>query len=206
MKRNNKKYKTYLDRDIIIDVEDLRSNSLQWLETGETEFHGLSREARRKEMIRYNEQVTKYDADMKWALYCYPNKTEYLQQVIKYLELKPDDVLLDIGAGDGRLSIMAIQQFNIKEAIAIEWCDKWVKATNDYIGDKWPENMTYEQNTYQDYDFPERVTKCVFLAHHNGNLTRTNILTKLSRTKCRLFVHNFGMQGKVAGERLGHDR
>jgi len=192
----------------LIDIEALRNNSLAWLQRGEAEHYELSREERRKEMTWYNEQVQKYDADMKWALYCYPNKTEYLERAIKFLELNEDDVLLDIGAGDGRLSLMAIQQFNIKQAIAIEWCDKWVQATNEYVSEHggFPENMTYKQGTYQDFEFPESVTKCVFLAHHNGEITKLNILKKLSRTNCTLFVHNFMKQGELIGEVLKHGK
>lgn len=187
---------------IIIDIEDLRINSLLWLEKGETEFHNLSREDRRKEMNWYNSQVAKYDSDTRFALYCFPNKTEYLKRALTFLELTPDDILFDIGAGDGRLSLMALQEAGIQEAIAIEWCDKWVEATNEYVSGVggFPENMTYEQNTYQDFDFPERITKCVFIAHHNGEITKLNILKKLARTRCKLFVHNFGKQDSLEGE------
>lgn len=188
-----------------VDIEDLRTNSLSWLEKDEMEYHNLSSKARRKEMERYNEQVSLYDADLKWALYCFPNKIEYIRRTIKFMELITDDILLDIGAGDGRLSLMALQENKIKEAIAIEWCDKWVNATMKYINDNYeglPDNMTYQAIPYQDFEFPINITKCVFLAHHNSNITKLNILKKLSRTDCKLFVHNFGKQGSIEGEIL----
>lgn len=188
----------------MIDVEALRTNSLQWLEKSEVKFMSLSAEKRAKERLEYEDQVSKYDADTAWALYCFPNKAEYLRRTLKYLDLKPDDVLLDIGAGDGRLSILALQEFKIKEAIAIEWSKEWVDETNRYVRENggFPENMTYQQDTYQDFDFPVRITKCVFLAHHNGDITKLNILKKLSRTMCRIFVHNFGKPKLLSGEVL----
>jgi cyclopropane fatty-acyl-phospholipid synthase-like methyltransferase len=119
------------------------------------------------------------------------------------LDLQPDDVLLDIGCGDARLSLIALRDFGIKEAIAIEWCKDWVDETKKFIKKKkWklPKSLTYEANTYQDFDFPERVTKCVFMAHHNGQRTLDNVKEKLSMTECSIFVHNFGHQDSVLVE------
>ena len=52
------------------------------------------------------------------------------------------------------------------------------------------------------FEFPKEITKCAFIAWHNGPKTKAAILEKLRETNCELFVHNFGDQGVLQQEVL----
>jgi precorrin-6B methylase 2 len=42
------------------------------------------------------------------------------RKMLKLAEIKPSDVFYDLGCGDASLLILAVKEFNLKEAIGIE--------------------------------------------------------------------------------------
>ena len=52
------------------------------------------------------------------------------------------------------------------------------------------------------FEFPKKITKCAFIAWHNGDKTKVAIMEKLKDTNCELFVHNFKDQKLLQTEVL----
>jgi len=40
--------------------------------------------------------------------------------MLRLAQVGPDDVVYDLGAGDGRIAIMAVEEFKAKKAVGIE--------------------------------------------------------------------------------------
>ena len=49
-----------------------------------------------------------------------PSKPEVVQKMLEIAYLKPNDVVYDLGCGDGRILIKAVEDFNVKKAIGYE--------------------------------------------------------------------------------------
>lgn len=69
-----------------------------------------------------------------------PTKPERIQHALKMANLKPDETLYDLGAGDGRVLIMAARDFGA-QAVGIEigpvQCAlAWLRATASGFGDR----------------------------------------------------------------------
>lgn len=56
---------------------------------------------------------------MKVAPYV-PSAPEAIRKMLEIAEAGPDDVLYDLGCGDGRILIVAVKEFGVKKAIGIE--------------------------------------------------------------------------------------
>lgn len=183
----------------MIDLEDLRQNSLAFIERAENDFYRLPSDEREEDIQRFNKDTLKYDADNKWALYLYPNTNDLMATFLREMDIHKDDVLLDIGAGDGRLSLMAIQHFGVKKAYALELNKKWHTETVKYFISNGgiPEGLIYLNTAYQEFTFPVDVTKIIFMAWHNGEKTKNNIIEKLKGTQCSMFGHNFGANKSI---------
>ena len=189
---------------MVIDVDDLYNESIEFIVRSENELYSKSQEERRKEFDRFNEMTMKYDEDRAWALYVHPNSNEYMREVLTALELEPKDIILDIGCGDMRLGIIALQEFCVDGVIAIDINKDWIDNSIQYIKDKYefPKGLSVFPQAYQDFKFPKCITKAVFLAWHNGPKTLNEVRIKLAQTDCRLFIHNFGYSGSVQIENM----
>ena len=187
----------------MIDIDELYKHSMDFITKSEEDFYGFPADVREAKIAAFNANTAKYDLDNAHALWLMPNHNEYLFKVCKLLQLEEMDILLDIGAGDGRLSIITLQLDSIQKAIAIEFDKNWFDHTTKYfLKHQLPVGMTYERAAWQDFEFPKEITKCAFIAWHNGDKTKAAILEKLKKTNCELFVHNFGDQGVLQQEVL----
>ncbi|MHA1300976.1 MAG: SAM-dependent methyltransferase [Candidatus Helarchaeota archaeon] len=59
-----------------------------------------------------------------------PTKKETIRKMLKFAELNPNEVLYDLGSGDGRIPIIAAQEFKVKRAVGIELNPFWVAISN----------------------------------------------------------------------------
>lgn len=58
-----------------------------------------------------------------------PSKPEVVQKMLEIADVKPNDVVYDLGCGDGRILIKAVEDFNIKKAIGYELDKQRYKST-----------------------------------------------------------------------------
>lgn len=69
-----------------------------------------------------------------------PTKLGRVRKALQLVDLKPDEVLYDLGAGDGRVLLLAVQEFNAKtigiEIGPIQCALIWLRATANGLGDK----------------------------------------------------------------------
>ncbi|WP_054845744.1 protein-lysine N-methyltransferase [Sulfuracidifex tepidarius] len=53
--------------------------------------------------------------------------------MLELAKTKEDDIVYDMGCGDGRIVITAVKEFNAKKAVCIEINDERIKETNSNI-------------------------------------------------------------------------
>jgi SAM-dependent methyltransferase len=100
---------------------------------------GFSFFRRRREASTGLEQALK---EMRTAAFFAPTPWAVARQMLEFAEVRPDDLLYDLGSGDGRIPIMAAQEFGAR-AVGIELDEKLRKHAEEKV---------------RDYGLAERVT------------------------------------------------
>ncbi|MHA1380747.1 MAG: SAM-dependent methyltransferase [Candidatus Helarchaeota archaeon] len=59
-----------------------------------------------------------------------PTSKKTIRKMLKFAQIKFDDILFDLGSGDGRIPIIAAQEFKVKKAVGIELNPFWVAVSN----------------------------------------------------------------------------
>ena len=69
-----------------------------------------------------------------------PTRLTRVRKALQLVDLKPNEILYDLGAGDGRVLLLAAQEFNAKavgiEIGPIQCALIWLRATANGLGDK----------------------------------------------------------------------
>lgn len=115
-----------------------------------------------------------------------PHKLQY-QAVLD--ELKPDDVVMDAGAGDFRFSLMASQK--VKKVYAIEFCPETVWHALRIIEYELPENLIPVCANWDHFPVPEDVTAIVVLV----NIGTTYLPTGWFRDDVRIIYGTYWEDG-----------
>ncbi|MEM3737267.1 MAG: class I SAM-dependent methyltransferase [Candidatus Bathyarchaeia archaeon] len=58
---------------------------------------------------------------------------EVVKRMLELAEVRAGETLFDLGAGDGRILLAAVQQFNVKKAVGIEIREDLVKMAREAI-------------------------------------------------------------------------
>ncbi len=58
---------------------------------------------------------------------------DVVRGMLKVADVKPSDVVYDLGSGDGRVVIAAVQEFEAKRAIGVELSESLVKRSREEI-------------------------------------------------------------------------
>ncbi len=62
-----------------------------------------------------------------------PTPEKVVKAMLELAKAKEDDIVYDMGCGDGRIVITAVKEFNAKKAVCIEINDERIKETNSNI-------------------------------------------------------------------------
>ncbi|BBG23978.1 Protein-lysine N-methyltransferase [Sulfuracidifex tepidarius] len=62
-----------------------------------------------------------------------PTPEKVVKAMLELAKTKEDDIVYDMGCGDGRIVITAVKEFNAKKAVCIEINDERIKETNSNI-------------------------------------------------------------------------
>jgi len=62
-----------------------------------------------------------------------PTPEKVVKAMLELAKAKEDDIVYDMGCGDGRIVITAVKEFNAKKAVCVEINDERIKETNSNI-------------------------------------------------------------------------
>jgi len=120
-----------------------------------------------------------------------PSPPEHIRRALELAELQPTDSILDAGAGDGRLALMALREFQVRRAYAIEANALIVRWTRPLFAAE--PNLTYAEGLFQTATLASDITAAFFLAWHCSQQTVADLRKRLEcETTCRILVANSG--------------
>lgn len=119
---------------------------------------------------------------------------QIVDRMLELADLKPGETLYDLGSGDGRVLITAVQRFRAK-AVGIEISDRLVDSTNDRIrryGLQSQARVIHGDFMKMDLSPADVVT--IYLATDSNEILRPN-LEKYLKDGSRVVSHDYAVPG-----------
>ena len=121
-----------------------------------------------------------------------PTPEETVREMLRLANLKPGDVLYDLGSGDGRIPIAAARDYGVR-AVGIEIDAKLVAEAEEAaraagVADR----VTFRQEDLFRADFREASVVTLYLSDRLNVLLRPKLLSEL-RPGTRIISHDFRM-------------
>jgi cyclopropane fatty-acyl-phospholipid synthase-like methyltransferase len=114
--------------------------------------------------------------------------------MLEVANLKPQETLYDLGCGDGRVLIRAVQRFNVK-AVGVEISANLVRAANDNIQKAGLQNrIQVVQGDATTFNVKDADVVTLYLLTHSNEVLRPNLEAQL-RPGARVVSHDFEIRG-----------
>jgi len=122
-----------------------------------------------------------------------PTPPEAVKKMLEMANVQPDDLLYDLGSGDGRIVIAAIRDFGVKRAIGIDIDsqrirESWQNAQNAGVADQ----ADFRRGNIFEEDFSDANVITMYLLSRVNRDLRPRLLNEL-RPGTRLVSHQFTM-------------
>lgn len=122
----------------------------------------------------------------------YPTPDETVAEMLRLAEIKPGDVLYDLGSGDGRIPIVAAQRYGIR-AVGIEIDPKMVSVAEERARQAKVEGLVSFRNADMfRTNISEATVVTLYLSNKLNLLLRPKLLREL-RPGSRILSHDFHM-------------
>lgn len=122
----------------------------------------------------------------------YPTPDETVTEMLRLADIKQGDVLYDLGSGDGRIPIMAAQQYGIR-AVGIEIDPKMVTVAEERARQANVVGLVSFRNADMfRSDISEATVVTLYLSNKLNLLLRPKLLSEL-RPGTRILSHDFHM-------------
>ena len=113
-----------------------------------------------------------------------------------------DDIVYDLGSGDGRVVIAAVRDFGAKKAVGIEIKPELVRKSREAaIKAGVQDRVTFLEGDLYSADFREATVVCLYLGHQDNLRLRPQLL-RILQPGTRIVSHQFGMGEWVPQRRL----
>jgi protein-L-isoaspartate O-methyltransferase len=119
---------------------------------------------------------------------------QIVDRMLELADLKPGEMVYDLGSGDGRILITAVQRFRAK-AVGIEISDALVDSTNDRIRRFGIQNQARViHGDFMTVDLSPADVVTIYLATDSNEILRPN-LEKYLKTGSRVVSHDYAVPG-----------
>lgn len=123
-----------------------------------------------------------------------PTPLEIVRKMLRFADVKPNDVVYDVGCGDGRIVITAAKEFGAK-GVGIEINPFLVtEALGNVKEEKVEDKVTIIEQDALTADYSSATVITIYLLP-DGNLKLKPILEKYLKPGVRVIFHNFEMVG-----------
>jgi len=123
-----------------------------------------------------------------------PSPQPIVERMLAAADLKPGEMLFDLGCGDGRVLITAARKFGAK-AVGIELSPKLVEAANEQIKTlRLEDQVKVIQGDLLEADLRSADVVTIYLLTHSNDKLRPNLERYLKRG-ARVVSHDFQVRG-----------
>lgn len=121
-----------------------------------------------------------------------PTPPEVVEGMLQLAELNPNDLVYDLGCGDGRILIAAAQRFGVRGVGIDIDCDRVQEATLHAQQVKVGHLLTFQQQDLYESEFAAATVVILYLLPHLNLKLRPRIFEQL-QPGTRLISHDFDM-------------
>lgn len=122
-----------------------------------------------------------------------PTRQEVVDKMLEMAEIKPGDIVYDLGCGDGRIVVAAAKKYGVK-AVGVDIDPKRVAEANENVRvNQVGHLVTIRQADIFDLDFSEATVVTLYLLPE----LNVRLMPKLAKLKpgTRILSNDFDMQG-----------
>jgi len=116
---------------------------------------------------------------------------DVVRRMLEIAETKPEDVLYDLGSGDGRILITAVQEFGLHKAVGIEMRPDLVKRAQEMVAENGlRDKINILHNNIFEVDVSEANIVTLYLTTSGNNRLRPKLENEL-KNETRIVSHDF---------------
>jgi SAM-dependent methyltransferase len=122
-----------------------------------------------------------------------PTPHAVVKRMLELAKAGPDDILYDLGSGDGRIVIAAAKNFGVKKGVGIDLDAERIQEANENLSKtSVGKRVTFRQQNIFETDFSEATVISLYLLTNLNLKLRPTILNMKPGT--RVVTQSFGMQ------------
>ncbi len=162
-----------------------------------------------------NKELEEAEEELRWIAMAFggpsvpfvPTRKEVFDLVFEALDLKENDVLYDLGCGDGRIIIEAAKKYPIKKAIGVEMREELIKdIMNKIREEKIEERVQVVQGDFFKVPISDATVVYMYLLTSVNEALKPKLKQEL-KPGTRVVTLDFQISGwkpvKVIGDKLG---
>ena len=129
---------------------------------------------------------------------------EVVKRMLELTEAKSDDVVYDLGSGDGRILITAVEQFGVKKAVGVESREDLVKVSREEVRRGLEDRITIIHGDFHQVPIGEADIITLFLTTSANERLRPKLEREI-KDGVRVVSHDYEILGwkPVKVESLG---
>jgi len=126
-----------------------------------------------------------------------PTPQSLVNRMLELVEAEPGDVLYDLGCGDGRFLITAVDEFDVKKAVGYELNKHLYEVAEDNVAKRGLiDKIRIESGDFMDADFSEATIITLYLTTSGNAKLRPKFKEEL-KPGTRIISHDFPIMGWV---------
>ena len=134
-----------------------------------------------------------------------PSRHEIVKRMLELAHIGPDDVVFDLGCGDGRILISAVRDFGAKKAVGYEIQSRLFEKTNAEIKNmKLDDKISLFNEDLLNADIAEATVITLYLTTSGNDRLRPKLSVE-ARKGTRIVSHDFSIPGWHPTIREEHD-
>jgi tRNA G37 N-methylase Trm5 len=129
-----------------------------------------------------------------------PTPEKVVKAMLELAKTKEDDVVYDMGCGDGRIVITAVKEFNAKKAVCVEINDERIKETTSNIDKNGVTGrVSIVKGSFFEAPLSEASVLTMFLLPNVNEMLKPKLEREL-RPGTRIVSHEFEMREWIPKE------
>jgi hypothetical protein len=160
----------------------------------------------RKESDNFNDRISGWHASLGWgdgtesvAPYV-PSPQNVVEEMLKVAHAGPGDVLYDLGCGDGRILLTAVEKFNVDRAVGFELNPRLADSTKTKISEMgFADKIKVFNESFFNANLSEATLVTLYLTTSGNTKLRPKFIKEL-KEGVRIVSHDFPMMDWITAK------